>query len=180
MAVALDAHVLVLLLVHKGSRHQDYYVVFGSTYNSLPPYVCRLNLAPILELSSLKTSMPAAVAVGAADVALGALAMGMTAAEGVARTFGLGRQPSASQGAQELGEEREAEDEEDAESDWEDEYSDSDWEDEEPLNHDEEEESPMDALMYATDHLAVALMDEQVRACPVTAPLPVTLIHANA
>ena len=83
---------------------------------------------------------------GAGDVALGALAVGLNAAEGIARSFGLSRQqdmPDADAGA-DL--EYDAVDEDDADCEEEKEA----W------------ELPAEALMSATDQLALSLMEAQV------------------
>lgn len=93
-------------------------------------------------------------AAGAGDVALGALAMGLNAAEGIARTFGLGRkQDSLEADDDDEGHEMgyDAEDEEDC-----------CWEEDEEEEEEEVWASPAEALMSATDQLAVSIMEAQV------------------
>ena len=93
--------------------------------------------------------------------------MGMNAAEGFARTFGLGRPARSPQNAQAQGEIESMEDgyEEDGyiEEDYEEEDADVDQD-----GQDGERDSPVDALISATDQLAVTITDEQVQACPFT------------
>lgn len=89
-------------------------------------------------------------AAGAGDVALGALAMGLNAAEGIARTFGLGRKQNNLETDDDEGHEMgyDAEDEEDC--CWEEDEEEDEW------------ASPAEALMSATDQLAVSIMEAQV------------------
>ncbi|KAK9833233.1 hypothetical protein WJX74_011068 [Apatococcus lobatus] len=95
---------------------------------------------------------------GAGDVALGALAMGLNAAEGIARTLGLGRQQDSLEADADDDDDYEEEEEEEGHEfgyDAEDE-EDSCWEEES-----EEWESPAEALMSATDQLAASIMEAQ-------------------
>ncbi|KAK9834220.1 hypothetical protein WJX84_008626 [Apatococcus fuscideae] len=77
----------------------------------------------------------------AGDAALGALAMGINAAEGIARTFGLARKQD------DLEPEQDAAENDDSESDWE--------------ESQEEWASPVQALMSATEQLAASIMEAQ-------------------
>ena len=81
----------------------------------------------------------------AGDAALGALAMGINAAEGIARTFGLARKQD------DLEPEQDAAENDDSESDWE--------------ESQEEWASPVQALMSATEQLAASIMEAQVKSC---------------
>lgn len=84
-------------------------------------------------------------------MALGALAMGLNAAEGIVRTFGLGSKQDMADA------DEDADKDADLEYDAEDE-DDIDWEEE-----GEARESPAEGLMSATDQLAVSIMEAQVR-----------------